>query len=67
MYASDYAHWDSEFPESVHMVEHVLGANEEYKRLVLGRNAIQWFDLKEDDLPSESVYFGKRSAAALKG
>ena len=64
MYASDYAHWDSEFPESVRMIDHILGANEEYRRRVLGQNAIQWFNLKDEDLPSESVYFGQRSAAA---
>ncbi len=63
MYASDYAHWDSEFPESVNMVDHVLAGRDELKPLVLGRNAISWFNLRPEDLPSESVYFGRRTAA----
>jgi uncharacterized protein len=63
MYASDYAHWDSEFPESVNMVDHVLAGRDELKPLVLGRNAISWFNLRSEDLPSESVYFGRRAAA----
>ena len=64
MYASDYAHWDSEFPESVNMVDHVLGAREDLKARVLGQNAIRWFNLRDEDLPSESVYFGRRKATA---
>jgi hypothetical protein len=32
-------------------------------KLVLGQNAIRWFNLKESDLPGESVYF-VRSAPA---
>src|SRR5262249_42857434 len=38
MYASDYAHWDSEFPESVRMVASIPGLTEEQQRRVLGRN-----------------------------
>jgi hypothetical protein len=64
MYASDYAHWDCEFPESVHKIDHVLGAYQEERRLVLGQNAIRWFNLRDEDLPSESVYFGKQTATA---
>jgi predicted TIM-barrel fold metal-dependent hydrolase len=57
MYASDYAHWDSEFPDSVKMVAATPGLDEARLKLVLGRNAIRWFDLKESDLPEKSVYF----------
>ncbi len=64
MYASDYAHWDSEYPESVKLIDHVLGAREDLKPLVLGQNAIRWFNLRPEDLPSESVYFGRRKATA---
>jgi predicted TIM-barrel fold metal-dependent hydrolase len=64
MYASDYAHWDSEYPESVNKVDHVLGAREDLKARVLGQNAIRWFNLRDEDLPSESVYFGRRKATA---
>ncbi len=59
MYASDYAHWDSEFPESVRMGSSIPGLTEEQKRRVLGRNAVEWFGLKDDELPQQSVYFGK--------
>jgi uncharacterized protein len=64
MYASDYAHWDSEYPESVNMVDHVLGSREDLKARVLGQNAIRWFNLRDEDLPGQSVYFGRRKATA---
>jgi predicted TIM-barrel fold metal-dependent hydrolase len=64
MYASDYAHWDSEFPESVRKLAAVPGLSEAQRRRLLGRNALAWFGLKENDLPTESVYFGKQAAAA---
>ena len=63
MYASDYAHWDSEFPDSVKMVAGTPGLSDARLKLVLGRNAIRWFDLKESDLPAESVYFGRSAPA----
>ena len=63
MYASDYAHWDSEFPESVRMVAATPGLSEARLKLVLGRNAIRWFNLKQSDLPGESVYFGRGATA----
>ena len=49
--------WDSEFPESVKMVAGTPGLSQVRLKLVLGRNAIRWFNLKESDLPGESVYF----------
>lgn len=51
MYASDYAHWDSEFPESVRKLKSIPGLTEDQKRHVLGQNAINWFDLKPEALP----------------
>jgi predicted TIM-barrel fold metal-dependent hydrolase len=39
MYASDYRHWDSEFPESVRKLESIPGLSEDHKRHVLGDNA----------------------------
>ena len=51
MYASDYRHWDSEFPESVHKLNSIPGLSEEQKQHVLGENAIKWFGLTPDDLP----------------
>jgi predicted TIM-barrel fold metal-dependent hydrolase len=58
-YASDYAHWDSEFPESVRLIQAIPGLDSERQRRVLGGNARQWFGLRDEDLPSESVVFGK--------
>jgi hypothetical protein len=52
MYASDYRHWDSEFPESVRKLKSIPGLTEEHKRHVLGENAIRWFGLKSKDLPA---------------
>ena len=51
MYASDYRHWDSEFPESVRKLTSISGLTEDQKRHVLGENAISWFGLKPEDLP----------------
>jgi len=63
MYASDYAHWDCEYPHSVRMLNRINGMTDGYKRKVLGENAIRFFDLKADELPSTSIA-GKVLAAA---
>jgi uncharacterized protein len=55
LYASDYAHWDCEFPNSVRMLSRIEGLDAERRAMVLGRNAIRWFKLQEQDLPSASV------------
>jgi len=55
MYASDYAHWDCEFPDSVRELNRLAGLSEERKRLVLGANAARFFGLRSDDLPQASV------------
>jgi predicted TIM-barrel fold metal-dependent hydrolase len=52
MYASDYRHWDSEFPDSVRKLSSIAGLSENQKRHVLGDNAIRWFGFKPGDLPS---------------
>jgi uncharacterized protein len=44
MYASDYRHWDSEFPESVRNLKSIPRLGEEQQRHVLGENAVKWFD-----------------------
>jgi len=62
MYASDYPHWDCEFPESVNMLTAIPGMDEERKRRVLGRNAIDWFGLTPAELPDHSVYFDSLAA-----
>jgi uncharacterized protein len=51
MYASDYRHWDSEFPDSVKEIKKIPGMTEDKLRHVLGDNARSWFNLKDDDLP----------------
>jgi uncharacterized protein len=67
MYASDYHHWDCEFPHSVHNLVSIPGLTEERKRIVLGRNAMTWFNLKDDGLPSRSVYLDREAAATAAG
>ena len=67
MYASDYAHWDSEFPESVRLLASIPGLTEEQKRCVLGRNAIAWFGLTPGELPETSVYFRPEGELAARG
>jgi hypothetical protein len=52
MYASDYRHWDSEFPESVRNLRSIPGLTEAQQRHVLGENAISFFGLKADALPT---------------
>jgi len=52
MYASDYRHWDSEFPESVHHLKNIPELSEEQQHNDLGENAIKWFGLKPEDLPN---------------
>jgi predicted TIM-barrel fold metal-dependent hydrolase len=51
MYASDYRHWDSEFPDSVKEVKKIPGMTDDKLRHVLGENARKWFNLKDSDLP----------------
>jgi uncharacterized protein len=55
MYASDYAHWDCEFPNSVRMLSHIQGLDAGRRAMVLGQNAMRWFNLKLEDLPTVSV------------
>ncbi len=52
MYASDYRHWDSEFPDSVRNVETIPGMTDDKLRHVLGENALNFFGLKSEDLPA---------------
>jgi predicted TIM-barrel fold metal-dependent hydrolase len=55
LYASDYAHWDCEFPNSVRMLSRIEGLDKQRCSSVLGQNAIRWFNLKAEDLPATSV------------
>jgi predicted TIM-barrel fold metal-dependent hydrolase len=65
MYASDYHHWDCEFPESVKLLTSIPGLSEERKRRVLGQNAMRWFKLKPEDLPDHSVFLDKEPVAPV--
>jgi predicted TIM-barrel fold metal-dependent hydrolase len=56
LYASDYAHWDCEFPESVHGMHQTLGERPDLLTRVLGQNALDFFGLDGETLPRESVY-----------
>jgi predicted TIM-barrel fold metal-dependent hydrolase len=55
MYASDYAHWDCEFPNSVRMLSRIEGLDERRRAAVLGQNAMRWFNLQPEELPEASV------------
>ena len=65
MYASDYCHWDSEYPESVRKLAGIKGLRAGDKARVLGQNAIEWFGLRPEELPEKSVYFGREERAAV--
>jgi predicted TIM-barrel fold metal-dependent hydrolase len=67
MYASDYHHWDCEFPESVHHLVAIKGMTEERRRAVLGRNAMRWFNLKPEGLPTQSVFLDREAVPAIAG
>ena len=67
LYASDYAHWDSAFPDSVRELAAIPGLSEAQRRRVLGRNARAWFGLRDDQLPQQSVYFRTPAPAATDG
>jgi uncharacterized protein len=67
MYASDYHHWDCEFPDSVRLLSSIEGLSAERKPVVLGRNAARWFQLKDEDLPTSSVHFGRAVASTAAG
>ena len=51
MYASDYRHWDSEFPNSVKHIKEIPGMSATQLDHVLGANARKWFGLEDEDLP----------------
>jgi predicted TIM-barrel fold metal-dependent hydrolase len=53
MYASDYAHWDCEFPNSVRAIRDREAVTPDRKRRVLSENAIRFFGL--DNLPTHTV------------
>ncbi len=53
LYASDYCHWDCHFPYSVKDVVESKDLTSAQKKRVLGRNAVDFFELK--DLPQPAA------------
>lgn len=49
LYASDYCHWDCNFPDSVRHIVRAHDLDDEQKERILGLNAIDFYGLK--DLP----------------
>jgi len=50
LYASDYCHWDSRYPDSVRLIEQQEGLSDHAKSKVLGLNALGFFGFREADL-----------------
>jgi hypothetical protein len=50
IYASDYCHWDSRFPDSVRLIADRNNLAEKAKRKILGENALRFFGFKEREL-----------------
>jgi predicted TIM-barrel fold metal-dependent hydrolase len=50
IYASDYCHWDSRFPDSVRLIEDRSELSQQKKRKILGENALRFFGFKEREL-----------------
>jgi hypothetical protein len=50
IYASDYCHWDSRFPDSVRLIADRSKLSEQTKRKILGENALRFFGFKESEL-----------------
>jgi hypothetical protein len=46
LYASDYCHWDCNFPYSVKDIFDACDLNATQKQRILSRNAIEFFSLK---------------------
>ena len=46
LYASDYCHWDCNFPDSVKDIREVRDLSLGQKERILGRNAVEFFGLR---------------------
>ena len=46
MYASDYPHWDSDWPHTVKTVRERTDMTDELKRKVLAENALRFYGIK---------------------
>jgi hypothetical protein len=51
LYASDYCHWDCHFPYSVKDILEADELDTEQKERILGRNAVEFFALKNLPAP----------------
>jgi uncharacterized protein len=52
LYASDYPHWDSDWPNTVRIVRNRTDISEELKRRLLGENALRFYGLSARALTS---------------
>jgi predicted TIM-barrel fold metal-dependent hydrolase len=50
IYASDYCHWDSRFPDSVRLIDDRTELSQKEKTKILGGNALRFFGFKENEL-----------------
>jgi uncharacterized protein len=50
IYASDYCHWDSRYPDSVRLIEDRSELSRQAKSKILGENALRFFGFKEREL-----------------
>lgn len=50
IYASDYCHWDSRFPDSVRLIADRGELSQKKKAKILGENALRFFGFKEGEL-----------------
>lgn len=55
LYASDYPHWDATCPESVKIVKNRTDLTEEVKAKLLGRNAIDVYQLQSPRISRTSI------------
>jgi predicted TIM-barrel fold metal-dependent hydrolase len=50
IYASDYCHWDSRFPDSARLIADRSNLSEKAKSKIMGENALRFFGFKEREL-----------------
>src|SRR5262245_44702858 len=59
LYASDYCHWDCNFPDSVRDICEARDLSLDQKERILGRNAVEFFGLS--NLPEPSAVKAARN------
>jgi predicted TIM-barrel fold metal-dependent hydrolase len=59
MYASDYPHWDGEFPESTRALRSRADLSDTARRKVLGENAVRFYGLSSLSGPAQPPPAGR--------